>query len=342
MNRIAAYCGLIISSLASAAHSAIPIKTADAVHVVRTFRGPDGFWDYPSIDDAEHLLLVGRIDGVTSVDLTTGKLTPRLIAGNVVHSVVPLANGRAMAMSGNDHKAIIFNVHSGKIYAKIDTGGHPDAAVLEPTTQMVLVSNKESGEVAIIDPVRARLLASIPVGGDLEFIAADGRGRVYVNISNTNKIAVIDVGSKMVVGHLALPRCAEPSGLAIDPQSGTLVSACSNGIAVLMKIDGSGARTVAIGAGPDGVTFDPRARRFLIPCGKDGVIAVVAEDADGKKGVRLLRGIRGARTGALDAASGLFYVPTAVSLPAVGGTRPGHVPGTFKIVGLRIPSGEQY
>ncbi|GAC1584802.1 MAG: hypothetical protein NVS3B5_19360 [Sphingomicrobium sp.] len=179
-------------------------------------------------------------------------------------------------------------------------------------------------------------MANIPVGGDLEFIAADGRGNVYVNISSKNEIAVIDVARRSVTKRLPLPGCEGPTGLAIDPQTRMLASACENDVAVLMKTDGSDGRTLAIGSGPDGVTLDRKFKRFVIPCGKNGVIAVLAENATKQGGVHVVQGLKGARSGAFDPNSGLFYVATADFYPTVGEKPPRATRGSFRIISLRI------
>ena len=48
--------------------------------VVERWAGPDGSWDYVAFDPAHHRLYISRGDGVTAVDVETGKVTPRLLS----------------------------------------------------------------------------------------------------------------------------------------------------------------------------------------------------------------------------------------------------------------------
>jgi len=89
-----------------------------------------------------------------------------------------------------------------------------------------------------------------------------------------------------------------------------------------------------IGAGPDTVLVDTRRRVALIPCGRDGTLTVIAL-GERPHIVGEVRTELGARTGALDPATGKIYLPTAeLAPPAAPGGRPQPKPGTFHILVL--------
>jgi hypothetical protein len=109
--------------------------------------------------------------------------------------------------------------------------------------------------------VSRKSVATIPVGGTLEFPAADGAGKVFVNVTSTPDIAVIDVKSRTVTGHYKLEGCRGASGLAYAPESKLLISSCGNGMAkVLDAATGKEVASLPIARGPDAVIYDGHAQ----------------------------------------------------------------------------------
>ncbi len=285
-----------------------------AVREVIAAQKGDARLDYAAVDPVSRRLYVARGFGVTAVDLDSGKATRQLVAGQHVHAVVPLPGGKVISTNGDANTATLFEGKSGKVIAEIATGQEPDAAVFDPASGQVLVMNAKDGNVTLIDPIRARAVDTIPIGGSLEFAVADGRGRVFVNIEDEGSVAVIDTRSKTVVARYELPGCDRPTGLGLDPGAGILVAACANRIAVaLHAADGTSAGApIAIDRKPDAVMFDPLRRRFFIPCGQDGSLIVIAESPDhGLTAVASIKTAVGAHTGAIDPKTGLIYLPTA-------------------------------
>jgi len=247
-----------------AALSALAIATADAqaplplsdFHVVDRIAGADGAWDIASIDPATRRLYVGRGEGMMAVDLDSNKVIPILVKGERVHAVVPLPGGRAISTNGNSDTATLFDQGAGRVIRIFHTGKKPDAAVYDPASGLVLVMNAKSGTVTLIDPARTKEVGSIVIGGALEFAVSDGRGRVYVNVEDRNEVAVIDTKKRQLVAHYPLAGCEGPTGLAIDPKTGLLFSACANRIAKVIRSDGTGdVATLKIGSRPDTAIF---------------------------------------------------------------------------------------
>ena len=213
------------------------------------------------------------------------------------------------------------------------TGFKPDAAAFDPASGLALTMNGKSGDVTFIDPAAHKAVATVAVGGALEFAAVDGAGKAFVNVEDQNQIAVIDTRAHALVGHYALPGCNGPSGLAYAPGAGVLIAACANKVAkVIDAADGHDVATLAIGAGPDAVIYDPKRKLAFIPCGRDGVLEVIA--VRGPKDVSVIQTVPtqvGARTGALDPATGAIYLPTAQYERPPNGL-PSIVPGTFEVL----------
>lgn len=322
--------------LALSVMAAAPIAQAAEFKLVDVIHGADGGWDYASIDASRNRLLVARPDGLMAVDLATQAVTPALVPGKRSHGAVIAPNGIGVLASAGDGSVILFNGSDGSVLGQVPTGKKPDAVVYEPKTGLVAVMDNKDGGVALIDPVKKASAGTIEVAGGLEFAAADGEGHIFANVEDKNDLVVLDVPNRKVVARRPLPGCEEPSGLAFDPQTHVLVSACSNNKAIATSsTDGKVLATLAIGSQPDAVIFDAKNKRFLVPCGGNGVLSVISEEGGSLKVTATVPTAPGARLGALDPATGKLYLPTADFQPASEpGKRPTMVPGSFRILVL--------
>jgi DNA-binding beta-propeller fold protein YncE len=310
------------------------------MQVVDRIAGADGGWDLLSVDSKHRRLLVARSDGVMAVDLATGKVTPRLVPGARFHAALAIPGGLAVATSGEANTAILFDSGSGAVKAAIPTGANPDAAIYDPATRTVWVMNARDGTATVIDPSRGKAVATVAIGGGLELAALDGRGHLFVNVEDRNEIVEIGLVRRNVLRHIALTGCDGPTGLTYVA-SGTLISACANGVAKLVSAaSGRVVGEIKIGPRPDGAFCDPARHRAYIPSGGDGTLTVIDTSGRLPRAVAAVATQIGARTGAVDAATGRVYLPAARYSPApTAGERPRMVPGTFEILVVDSPRG---
>jgi DNA-binding beta-propeller fold protein YncE len=302
--------------------------------ILQTISGGDGDarFDLAAVDSKAHRLYVARGYGVMAVDLLSGQVTHQLVPGKHVHAVVPLPDGQVLSTNGDLDTATLFDGVSGKVRAEISTGQNPDAAVFDSATGLVFVMDGKDGTVTVIDPVHGGSPGRFTVGGKLEAAVADGLGRIFVNVENNNEIAVIDTAQRKVLTRYPLAGCDGPTGLALDQQKGLLVAACSNRLAVGIRAsDGKQLSSVPIDRHPDAVIFDASRKVFLIPCGRDGTLPIIAESGEGGLTVvaKVVTAV-GAHTGALDSETGRIYLPTANFHITLTGFAPAD--GSFRIL----------
>jgi YVTN family beta-propeller protein len=266
-------------------------------------------------------------------------MTRQLVAGQHVHAVIPLPGGRALSTNGDSNTATLFDGKTGEVIAQIATGSDPDAAAFDPVSGLVFVMNAKDGDATLIDPVGGKAVGRLSLGGKPEFAVVDGHGHLFVNIQDQNKTAVIDTVGRKAVGSYDLPGCEGPSALGIDSESGVLVAACGNRMAVAIRAaDGKVvAPHLPIDRKPDAVIFDAARKTFYIPCGRDGTLAVISESKDGalSVGESVLTAV-GAHTGAVDSKTGRLYIPTADYQLTASGVAPAD--GTFRILVLGYKS----
>ena len=92
-----------------------------------------------------------------------------------------------LVTNGTANTATIVDGRTGQLRATIPTGKKPDAAIYDPATRTVWVMTPGDGNITVVDPATAKVLATVPVGGSLEFGAADGHGKLYVNAEDRNE-----------------------------------------------------------------------------------------------------------------------------------------------------------
>jgi hypothetical protein len=174
--------------------------------------------------------------------------------------------------------------------------------------------------------------ATIALPGKPEFSIADGKGKVYVNIEDTNEIVEIDAAKATVSKKYALTGCDGPSGLAFDAKNRRLFSVCSNRVMAVSDPDaGKVLATPAIGAGSDGAAFDA-GTGYAFSSNGDGTLTVVQQTAGKWDVVENIATERGARTIAVDEKTHKVYLPTAKTAPSTGGGRATFIPDTFKVL----------
>jgi YVTN family beta-propeller protein len=119
--------------------------------------------------------------------------------------------------------AIIDRV-SGRVLHHVPTGGQePTGVAVTPSGALALVTNSFSGSLAFVD-LSSRKVSTLPLAGmPWDVVLSPDGTRAYVSVSQLDRIAVIDVARREVVGTIATGR--RPRALALTPDGKTLVSA---------------------------------------------------------------------------------------------------------------------
>jgi len=305
-------------------------------HIAQRIKVPDGGFDYATFDEATGRVLITRTDFTTAIDAKTGRASQ--LNSGAGHMAVPVAGTSLLVIPQRPNNVRIIDEATDKLVADIPAQGAPDGAVYDPFSKYVYVMGHDGGIATAIDPVAKKAVAEIQVGGTLEFPAADGAGKVYVNVTSTPDIAVIDVKSNMVTAHYKLDGCRGASGLAYATQAKLLISSCGNGMAkVLDAASGKEVASIPIARGPDAVIYDPVRRLALIPCGGDGVLEIISvADAGHVMKLQSVPTQAGSRTGTLDPQTGRVYLmssqPDPTGKPGPGGRGVARVPGTYEVL----------
>src|SRR5256885_246397 len=220
----------LYTGLGALAAAAALTAAATGYHVVGEIQiGGEGGWDYLTVDSAARRLYVSHGTHVAVVDLDSNKVGGDIPDTPGVHgiAIAPELN-KGFISNGRGNNVTIFDLKTLKTLGTVATGENPDDICYDAGSSRVFVFNGRSKNATVIDAKGNKAAATIPLPGKPEFSVADGKGKVYTNIEDTNEIVEIDAAKATVIKKYSLSPCDGPSGMAFDAKSRRLMSVCSN------------------------------------------------------------------------------------------------------------------
>jgi DNA-binding beta-propeller fold protein YncE len=243
--------------------------------------GGDGGFDYVTADSDGRNLYVARSGpaghiGVFNLD-TLAQVGD--IPGISAHgAAVDTATGHGFATS---KPVTMFDAKTFAILKKIEVQGNPDGYLNDAYNHRFYVLSHAAPNITVLDDKDGSILGTIDIGGAPEQAAADGRGKIYVDIEDKAAIAVIDANTMKLAGKYDLSSkgggCA---GLALDAKNNILFAACRDkqNMIVLSAEDGHIITDLPIGNGSDGAAFNPATMEAFSAQG-DGTLTVIKENS---------------------------------------------------------------
>jgi DNA-binding beta-propeller fold protein YncE len=250
-------------------------------------------------------------------------------------AVVPeLARGFISDGAGS---IVIFDLKTNAVLGTVAAKDDADGIIYDKSTGLVLVACGDAGVLITLkaesDPKTAVIDAPIELGGKPEYLAADGAGKVYVNLEDKDQVAVVDLKARKVLAHWPVAPGGSPVGLAIDPQKHRLFIGCRKPqkMLVMSTEDGKIVGDLPIAAGVDATRWDGN-QAFAST--REGKLTVAEEKNGTWQMVQTVTTGLGTKTMDIDNEVHKIYLPTAdFDQPKPGATgRPTAKPGTFMIV----------
>jgi YVTN family beta-propeller protein len=304
--------------------------------------GGQGGWDLLAVDAPRHRLYLSHGTRVEVVDLDSNRVVDSLTNTPGVHGVAIVPElGCGFTSNGRDSSVTVFSLDSLTVRARISIPArNPDVILYDSFSGRVFTMNGGSASTTAIDAKTLAVVATVPLGGRPEFAVVDGAGRMYVNLEDSSAVVELDTRSLAPLARWPLAPGEEPTGLALDRAHHRLFSACANQkLIVLDATNGRHVTELPIGKGVDGAAFDQRRALIFTSNGADSSLSVFHEESpDRIVALETATTERGARTLALDEASGLLYLPTADFGPPPPPTperpnpRPSIIPETFRVL----------
>jgi YVTN family beta-propeller protein len=327
---------LMLFIIFTAAAIGINAQTTTGLHITNTFHiASSGGWDYLEPGPINDWLYVSHGTQVNIINKKTGDSVGVIENTTGIHGIAfDIANGKGYTSNGRLNNVYVFDMQTNKVEATIATGQNPDAIMYEPFSKKIITCNGRSKNLSIIDPQQNKVIDSVDIGGKPETAVSDGAGKIFVNNEDKNEIVVVDASTFKVINRWSIAPGEGPTGLAYDMVTKRLFAGCEKLLMVVDATNGKIIDKLAIGDGCDGVAFDSKSNNIYTSNGEGTLTVIHEENADKFVVVENIVSKKGARTIAIDKATGLLYLPTAeFDLKETDQRgRPKMIAGTFQVL----------
>jgi hypothetical protein len=213
----------------------------------------------------------------------------------------------------------MFDTETMQKIKSIKVEGRPDGILLEPFTDRVYIFSHASPSITVIDPKDGSVVGTIDIpDGAMEQAQSDGQGKLYADIENQKKIAVVDVKTLKVLTEYDLGDSAgEPGGLGLDAKNHILFAMCArpNVCVVMNADDGKVLATLPLGNGTDGGGFNP-ATMEAWSSQRDGTLTIIKENSPTDFAVeQTVKTRMGSKTSSLDTKNNQIVLICTERLP---------------------------
>jgi DNA-binding beta-propeller fold protein YncE len=302
--------------------------------------GGEGGFDYITVDAKSHRLYLPRGTHTMVIDADSGKTVADILGQTHNHGVAVVPELARGFISDGAGSIVIFDLNSNAVLGTVAAKDDADGIIYDQSTGLVLVSCGDAGVLVTLkadaDPKTAVIDAPIELGGKPEYMAADGDGKVYVNLEDKDQVAVVDLKARKVLAHWPVAPGGSPVGLAIDTGKHRLFIGCRKPqkMLVMSTDDGKVVGVLPIAAGVDATRWDGHQ---VLASTREGKLSVAEEKAGKWEIVQSVTTGLGTKTMDIDNVAHKIYLPTAEFEDAKPGARPAAKPGSFMIVVLGRP-----
>ncbi len=232
-----------------------------------------------------------------------------------------------------------------QVIKTIDVDGRPDGIMFDPYNATGLGLSHQPPYATVIDAKEGTVVGTVDLVGTAEQAVSDGKGTVYINISDKGGVAVVNAKTLKVTANYDLSaKGVHGSGMSVDPKNHILFAYYRDPkpvVAILNAENGNVITTFPTGEGVDTVAFNP-ATMEAISASNGGEMTFIKENSPTNFVVeQTLETPPGAKTMTLDTKTDhIFtmtaeYAPAAPNAPAGPAGRPARgpmVPDSFSIL----------
>ena len=234
--------------------------------------------DYVYADSPNRRLYVPRGEQVLAFDLDTLKNVGAIANARARGVAVDPKSNHAFCSSS---PVVMWDAKKLKTIKTIPVEGRPDGIVFEPATERIYVFSHSAPNATVIDAKEGTVVGTIDLGGAPEQATSDGKGHLYVEIEDQDKIAVVDVQTMKVTANYPLSgKGGGPAGLGFDAKNHLLFAMCREPqtCVILSADDGKILTALPIGRGSDGGGFNPKTMEAFSSQG-DGTLTIIKENS---------------------------------------------------------------
>ena len=287
------------------------VRPAGTIKVPAPFRVGRPFIDYMTMD-GQRLYAGYTSHGLVSViNTATGQPAGTVAGMGRIHGTAVVADRNlGFASDSGDNTVAVFDLSTQQVLQKIPAGMDPDAIIYDRKLNLIYAGNHDGKTATLIDADTRKVVANIQLGGEPEYPEADpATGIIYQNLEDTSELVVVDPQRQAVTQRYKLGPCQGPTGLALDAATHRLFSACrSKHLVVLNSDTGEIVAELPIGAGVDGVDYDPVLRRVYTANAIGNMTVIQQDSADQYRVLENAPGHFGGHSLVIDPSTHRIYV----------------------------------
>jgi hypothetical protein len=298
-----------------------PLTAAEPYEVVNTTKvGGEGGFDYVFADADGRRLYIPRSSGATSrvtvFDLDSLNSVGEIPSTLSVHGVA--VDPKSHHGFSSSKPVVMFDTTTLKTIKTIEVEGNPDGILFDPATARILVLSHRAPNATVINAADGSVVGTIDFEGAPEQAVSDGQGRLYVDIVDKDKVAVVDANTLQLTARYDLAgQGGGPVGLALDGKHHILFAFCRKPqtAVILNSDDGNIITSLPIGSGVDGAVFNP-ASMEAFSSQRDGTLTIIKENSPTSFEVEQTLSTKpGAKTCTLDSKTNEIFLITAEPAP---------------------------
>jgi len=324
MHRRLAALFLVVSACTAVAQSSSSLTVLKTIPLP----GVTGKFDHFAYDGASNRLFAAATGNhtVEVINVPAGKVLQEISGLGKPHGVAWIAARSSLFVADGSLGAL--KVYEGtpfKLIATLPLSDDADDMVYDEATKLLYVGHGGStaaapGRVAVVDVVKLMIIDNLPMEAHPEALEIDPiTHRIFVNVADAAKVAVIDGATHKVTARWPLTRAEDNVPLAFVPESQALLLGCRTPPTALLvnASDGKEIDAVPSSAGADDLFYDATSHRAYLIAGS-GAVDVLELRADKLTSIGKTETASGAKTGLLLPGLHQLFVglPSAASQPS--------------------------
>jgi hypothetical protein len=279
--RVATFLLLFAGAAACLPAQSLPLKLSGTV----TLPGYTGDFDHFAVDRERGRILLAAEDHATLeiFDLKSGKHLRTVSGFGAPHSILIRPGSKTIIVTDSDKMSHFLDADTYAPKGSITLVPGADSAGYDAAANVyyVVTGGKDvkmaTCTLAAINPDTGKVLGTIEFKDNhVEAMTLEKSGnRLFINLAQTNQIAVVDRKAMKVLGMWPVPPAKQNAMVALDEPTHRLFVVCRDpGMVVVMNSDtGAVITTAPAPLRADEVVYDQAAHRLYVP-GGEGYIGV--------------------------------------------------------------------
>ena len=186
-------------------------------------------------DGGRAYLAVGR--AIVAYDAARAAPLGRLeLPGRAVDLAIAAGGDRAYAALRDPAAIAVLSLQPLRVLRTWRLPVVPSALLAGADGHALYVGSAAAGRVLELDAASGRSLGSVPLGGQLQQMVANGYGHLFVAVADRDVVDVLDTPTLRLAGTFPVP-CPAPTGLALDPVGRRLFVSCAGGGVAVIDTD---------------------------------------------------------------------------------------------------------